>query len=111
MFKGTAKQGEEILFGCRVKNVGELPTPEGASLFVNFMLDGDWSIGRSAVPCPVLKTGEEAEAWVNVPVGMKREWTAEAGWHNIFAFAELGGCGPEKNRDNNRLGTEIYFES
>lgn len=109
LMKGEAKQGAEVLFGCRVKNVGELPTPEGATLFVNFMLDGDCGIGRSIVPCPVLQQGDETVAWVNVPVGMKREWDAEGGWHNIFAYAELGGCGPEKNRDNNRLGTEIYF--
>lgn len=110
LMKGERKEGEEILLGCRVKNVGSLPTPEGASLFVSYYLDGDCRIGRSSAPCPVMEPGGEQTVWVNVPEGLKRAWTAEGGWHNFYAFAELGNCGNEGNWDNNRLGTEVYFE-
>lgn len=109
LMKGEAKEREEILFGCRVKNVGELPTPEGASLFVSYFLDGDDRIGRSIDLCPVLAPGEEVTVWVNVPVGLKRTWTAEGGWHNIFVHADLGSCTPEANGDNNHFGSEFFF--
>ena len=108
--QGVAKEGKDILFGCRVKNVGNLPTPGGTSLFVSYFLDGDCRIGRSIDLCPVLNPNDEVTVWVNVPVGNKRAWVAEKGWHNIFVHADLGNCEPEKYVDNNRVGTEFYFE-
>ncbi len=110
LLKGDMVEGEEILFGCRVKNVGQLATPQGASLFCTYFLDGDCPIGRSIDVCPPLELGEEITVWVNVPVGLKRTWTAEGGYHTFFVWTDMGGCAPELNCDNNRVGAELYFE-
>jgi O-glycosyl hydrolase len=109
IYKGEAKAGSEILFGCKVKNVGELPTPDGC-LFVQYFLDGDCRIARSADLCKSLEPGESKTVWVNIPEGSKREWTAEQGYHTFFVWVQLGNCESEKNYDNNRCGAEFYFE-
>ncbi len=107
LFGGELREGGEILLSCRVKNVGDAPTEPGATLSVQFSLDGDCGIARALVCVPALEPGAETVATANVPYGRKRTWTAEAGWHTIFAYVSLGNCAPERHVDNNRLGVEI----
>ena len=109
LFGGELRAGEEILLSCRVKNVGDAPTADRASLSVRFSLDGDCHIARAIACIPSLAPGEEITVSANVPFQNKRTWTAEAGWHTFFAFAELGNCPAERNMDNNRMGTERFF--
>jgi O-glycosyl hydrolase len=107
---GLLREGNEIAFSCRVKNSGTAPTPPRATLKVQFSLDGDFDIARSTTCIPSLAPGEEVTVDCNVPYGKKTTWTAEAGWHTIFAQAELGNCFAEENIDNNRMGIEIFIE-
>ncbi|MGI6315566.1 MAG: glycoside hydrolase family 30 beta sandwich domain-containing protein [Christensenellales bacterium] len=110
-WEGELKAGEKLLFSCRVKNVGALPTPPRATLLVQFSLDGDEPIARATGLCPVLQPGEETEVTANVPYGTDIRWTATPGWHNLFARPRMGGdCFPEKNTANNCIGTEIFVE-
>lgn len=106
--EGNVNAGSEILFSCRVRNVGNLPTRENATVMVQFSLDGDCHIARGTITAPAIAPGEDIIVKANVPCGKKRTWTAEAGWHNIFAFVSIGNCLPEKNWDNNRMGIEIF---
>jgi glucosylceramidase len=105
--KGSLRAGEEIALSCRVKNTGTAPTPPGAILKVQFSLDGDCDIARSTICIAPVVPGGEVTAECNVPYGKKITWTAEAGWHNIFADVEIGNCFAEMNSDNNRMGIEI----
>lgn len=105
----TPAAGEEILLSCRVKNIGSLPTRKDATLSVQFSLDGDCNIARGTIAAPALQPGEEITVTANVPYGKKRTWTAEAGWHNIFAFVSIGNCFAEPNTENNRMGTEWFI--
>ncbi len=109
LLEGTLKAGSEILFSCRVRNVGDLPTRENATVLVQFSLDGDCHIARGTVTAPAIAPGDDLIVTANVPYGKKRTWTAEAGWHNIFAHVSIGNSLPEKNCDNNRMGIEIYI--
>lgn len=108
---GPAVAGEELLLSCRVRNVGNAPTPEDMTAIVQFSEDGDCLIARGALRCPVLQPGEDVVVEANIPYGLKVTWTAEAGYHNLFAYVSAGNCYPERNRNNNRLGVEIYFEA
>lgn len=107
LFGGELREGGEILLSCRVKNVGDAPTGPNATLSVQFQLDGDCGIARALACIPALEPGAETIATANVPYGRKRTWTAEAGWHTVFAHVALGNWTPERNTDNNRLGVEI----
>lgn len=109
LLDGEALEGSPILPGCRVENCGTLPTPPNASLFVQFFLDGDCKIARAICACPPLQPGESVTVWANVPYGNDICWKAEGGYHTLLAYAELGGCEPETDTTNNRLGTEFYF--
>ncbi|MCL2666079.1 MAG: hypothetical protein FWE82_10740, partial [Defluviitaleaceae bacterium] len=111
IMRGEKKEGEEISFACRIKNIGSLPTASNATLCVLFQLDGDTDIARATVCIPPLPPGGETIIEANIPFGKKTTWTAEAGWHTFFAVAEIGNCKPEANTDNNRLGTEVYFQN
>lgn len=103
--------GTEISLACRVRNVGSAATPAHASLAVQFSLDGDCNIARAFVSIPALAPGEEVTVAANVPHGRKCTWTAEPGYHTLFAFVMLGHCPAERNWDNNRLGQEFFFRA
>ena len=111
---GEAKAGNELLLSAVVTNVGDLPTPPRATIFVQFSEDGDNFIARSHVPLPVLQPGESFEAFSNVPFGMpycyRVEWKAEAGHHQIFARASVGNAEVEHWKHNNVLAKEYDFE-
>ena len=111
---GDAKAGNELLLSAVVTNVGELPTPERATINVQFSEDGDNLIARSHVPLPVLKPGESFEAVSNIPYGMpycyRVAWTAEAGHHQIFARATVGNAEAEHWTHNNVFAKEFDFE-
>lgn len=108
-WEGTLAAGNELLLSCRVKNIGNLPTRKDATLMVQFSLDGDCNIARGTICAPSLAPGEDITVTANVPYGKKRTWTAEGGWHNIFAFVSIGNCFPEANLDNNRTGIEVWI--
>ncbi|MDR0494658.1 MAG: hypothetical protein LBG95_03400 [Treponema sp.] len=110
IMKGELAEGEEIALSCRVRNVGKLPTPPKTTLKVQFWLDGDCPIARSVITVPVIPSGGEVTAECTVPYGKKLTWTAEAGYHTLFAVVEMGNCFPELNTDNNRLGIEVLVK-
>lgn len=111
---GPEKAGAALPLSAIVQNVGELPTPEGAVIRVDFSEDGDCPIARSFVPLPVLQSGETYECVSTVPMGMpyfdRVAWTAEKGHHQIFARAEVGNVFPETWVQNNVLAREYDFE-
>ena len=109
MFGGDLKEGEEIALSCRVRNVGNLPTPNRATLKVQFHLDGECDIARSTTCVAPILPGGDVVVECNVPYGKKVTWTAEAGYHTIFALVEIGNCHPELNTDNSRLGGEVFI--
>lgn len=108
LFSGELRAGREVALSCRVRNVGDAPTPERGTLMVQFFEDGDRPVARGTVVCPVLAPGGEAVVSCNVPHEGKMTWTAEGGYHNIFAYAAMGNCRLERNVANNRIGVEIY---
>ena len=110
LLSGELKAGAEITFSCRVRNSGNLPTPHNATLKVQFSVDGDFDVARGTVCIPTILPGEEITVYSNVPYGKKITWTAEAGYHILFAVVEIGNCFPEQNTDNNRLGMEVFFK-
>ena len=111
---GEAKAGNDLLLSAIITNVGEVPTPPRATIFVQFSEDGDHFIARSHVPLPVLQPGESFEAVSNIPYGMpyryQVEWTAEKGHHQIFARATVGNAYAEAWTHNNVLAKEYDFE-
>ncbi len=111
---GEAKAGNDLLLSAVVKNVGERPTPEQATIFVQFSEDGDCLIARSHVPMPVLQPGDTFEAVSNVPFGMpyhyRVAWKAEKGHHQIFARATVGNAPVELWQHNNVIAKEYDFE-
>lgn len=112
LYEGDLKAGNGILFSCRVKNVGTLPTPERGSLVVDFSLDGDDMIARAAYNCPVLAPGEEITVVSNVPTGKEVIWPAKPGYHTILARVTMGGdTFREKNMQNNLEGIELFIEN
>lgn len=110
---GPEKAGEDLLLSAIVRNVGDLPTPKGATVRVEFSVDGDCQVGRAYVPMPVLQPGECFEAVSNVPFGMpyfyRVAWHAESGRHQIFARAVVGNAPQEKWTHNNVLAKEYVF--
>lgn len=111
---GEAKAGADLPLSCTIKNVGSLPTPEGATAYCRFGEDGDNTVAVAHVAMPVLEPGETMEVKCNVPLGQpycdRIEWKAEAGRHQIFARVEIGGCYSEKNIHNNVFAEEFVFE-
>ena len=111
---GPMKAGADLRLSAIVKNVGDLPTPEGATVRVQFSLDGDCNIAAANVILPVLAPGESMEAISNVPYGMpyyyRVAWHAEAGRHQIFARAAVGNTYEEKWTHNNVFAKEFIFE-
>ncbi len=107
--EGVLAADSELLLSCRIQNVGTAPTRQHATIMVQFYLDGDCPIARGTICAPALAPGQELWIVSNVPYGKKRTWTAEAGWHNIFAYVSIGNCFPETNLDNNRMGIEIHI--
>ncbi|MCL2741316.1 MAG: hypothetical protein FWE70_04300 [Oscillospiraceae bacterium] len=110
VIEGAMAEGEEALLSCLIRNVGRLPTPAGATISVTFELDGDERVSKATVCAPPIPPGGEVKVTSNIPFGRKRTWTAEAGWHTLFAIVEMGNCRPEADAGNNRLGMEAYFE-
>lgn len=112
-FAGEAKAGAEILLSCTLRNVGSLPTPEGATAYCAFSEDGDNIVAIAHSPLPVLAPGASMELVSNVPVGQPYregiEWIAEAGRHQIFARVTIGGCFAEEYTHNNVLAKEFTF--
>ena len=111
LLSGELKEGKEIELSCKVRNVGNLPTPKNATLRVQFSLDGDCFIAKSTTCIQPIFPGNDVLVHCNVPFGKKLTWTAEAGYHLIFASVDIGNCYPELNIDNNKLGIEVFIES
>jgi len=111
ILSGELKEGEEISLSCRVRNVGNRSTPDRATLSVLFEVDGDCPVAKSTICIPAVEPGEEVVAKANIPYGKKITWTAEAGYHTLFALTSIGNCYPEINTDNNRLGMEVFISS
>jgi hypothetical protein len=107
---GKLKCGEEISFSCRIRNTGNLPSPQIATIRVQFLLDGDQHIARSTTCAPSLLSGGEAVVKCNVPYGKKITWTAEAGYHTIFAVVDVGNCFIRQRNDTIKCSTEIFIE-
>ena len=110
IMEGELKAGNEISFSCRVRNAGNLPTPDKATLKVQFSLDGDCDIARSTICIPSIPPGGEIIAKSNIPYGRKITWTAEAGYHMFFVAVELGNCFRVLKTDTNRFGTEAFIK-
>ncbi len=111
---GPAKGGADLPLSVVVQNAGDTPTPEGATLYTEFKLDGDIMIGISHVPMPVLQPGDRFEAAVTVPLGMpyyyRVKWHAESGHHQIYAFCTVGNAYVEGWQHNNYFGKDFDFE-
>jgi len=111
---GPEKAGADLPLSVVVENAGDTPTPEGATLYTEFKLDGDIIVGQSHVCMPVLQPGEKFEAAVNVPVGMpyfyRIPWHAEQGVHEIFAFCTVGNAYIENWQHNNVWAKMFNFE-
>lgn len=111
---GPEKAGEDLLLSAVVRNVGDLPTPERASIHVEFSVDGDCQVACANVSLPVLQPGACFEAVSNRPFGMpyfyRVAWRAEQGRHQIFARAVVGNAEAEDWIQNNVLAKEYYFE-
>ncbi len=114
LLNGPAKAQEDLLLSAIVRNVGDAPTPEGATVYATFGLDGDCIVAVAAECLPVLQPGECFEAVSNVPFGMpyfyRVAWHAEEGRHQIFARAVVGNTYAEKWIHNNVLAKEFIFE-
>ncbi len=112
---GEAKADENLPLSCTIENVGNLPTPEGATALCTFGEDGDNAVAVAHVALPVLAPGESMEIKCNVPLGQpycdRIEWKAEAGRHQIFARVEIGGCYRERNVHNNVFAEEFDFKA
>ena len=111
---GPAKAEADLLLSAIVRNVGDIPTPENATIRVEFNVDGDNLVACSNVCLPVLQPGECFEAVSNRPFGMpyvyRVAWHAEQGRHQIFARAVVGNADAEKWLHNNIWAKEFYFE-
>ena len=113
-FDEPAKAGTEIRWKVEVKNVGNAPTPERATVAIDILLDGDFRICRVYADVPVLQPGQSHVFAAYTPIfdttGTKSTWTAKAGWHDVMALMTVGNCFAEKNTRNNRYCKEFYFE-
>ena len=110
LLDGELSTGNEIKLSCRVLNSGSLPTPHNATLMVEFSIDGvDEYIGRSTTCIPPIKPNDSIVVECNVPIRGKRTWTAEQGYHTLFAQVTIGNTFPEQNRTNNTLGCEVFI--
>ena len=106
--------GQEARFCVELTNVGNAPTPLNMTAAVDFLLDGDFRIGRAYGTIPPLAPGESHILRANTPLpdaagtGVKTTWTAVGGVHTLMALLNVGNCWPpEENEYNNRLCVEI----
>ena len=106
--------GQEARLCVELKNVGEAPTPVNMTAAVDFLLDGDFRIGRAYGTIPPLAPGESHVLHANTPLpdaagtGIKTTWTAVSGIHTLMALLNVGNCfPPEENEYNNRLCVEV----
>ena len=113
-FAGPARAGEEVRFRVELRNVGDAPTPPNLTAAVDFLMDGDFRIGRAYGTLSPLQPGESAVLSANTPLpdasgtGVKTTWTAVRGVHDFMALLNVGNCyPPEENEYNNRLCIEL----
>ena len=83
---------------------------------VDFLLDGDFRVGRAYGTIKPLKPGESVILKANTPLpdvsgtGVKTTWTAVKGVHDFMALLNIGNCWPpEQNEYNNRLCIETVI--
>jgi hypothetical protein len=110
------KDGSEIRFRVKVKNIGDAPTPTNATVTVEILMDGDFRIGRIFATVPPLAPGGELWLAANAPVydasgtGCKTTWTAVPGWRTIMALLNAGNCyGYVGNTYRTRCCREMMF--
>lgn len=108
------RAGEETRFLVELRNVGSAVTPENLTAAVDFLLDGDFRVGRAYGTIKPLKPGESVVLAANTPLpdasgtGVKTTWTAIGGSHDFMALLNVGNCfPPERNEYNNRLCVEM----
>ncbi|MGI6672552.1 MAG: glycoside hydrolase family 30 beta sandwich domain-containing protein [Christensenellales bacterium] len=106
--------GKEVRFKVELKNAGNAATPENMTASVDFLLDGDFRIGRAYGTIKPLQPGESVILSANTPLpdlsgtGVKTTWTAVRGEHDFMALLNIGNCyPPEENEYNNRLCMEM----
>lgn len=108
--EGTLVEGEAISFGCKIRNVGNMPTPRYANLRATFYLDGITDMIAIAMDNCELAPSESKVVKANIPVNKDIVWYAEKGYHDILVFLRIGGdIAPERNKANNCMGKEIYI--
>ncbi len=115
-FDVAARAGMETRFCVELKNVGNATTPENMTAAVDFLLDGDFRVGRAYGTIKPLKPGESVILKANTPLpdvsgtGVKTTWTAVKGVHDFMALLNIGNCWPpEQNEYNNRLCIETVI--
>lgn len=116
-FDEPAAAASEVRFKVELKNVGNADTPENMTAAVDFLLDGDFRIGRAYATIKPLKPGESVVLSANTPLpdvsgtGVKTTWTAVKGVHDFMALLNVGNCyPPEANEYNNRFCMEMEIQ-
>lgn len=113
----SAVSNTEVRFKVELKNVGNASTPENMTAAVDFLLDGDFRIGRAYGTIKPLAPGESVVLSANTPLpdvsgtGVKTTWTAVKGIHDFMALLNVGNCyPPEANEYNNRFCMEMEIK-